>query len=142
MTPHETTLLAAADRLRRVFAGSEHPCAVYGRARTAFGMVDVDRDVAKALADAILAAIPAGPEPVAMELEEFAVGDKFWGIRYGYDIQFGAVIFNETYERNMVEGWDISECEVKGYPTEAAARLALAWRNFRAAFGQESADSK
>ena len=138
MTPEETTLLAAADRLRRCKSG-EHMGDVYHtlpmqQCHNAYLNDHVT------LADAMLAAIPAGPEPVAMELEEFAHGAEHWVVCDDGEICRGVVVQNHSplNVRCVRYAGSASYGDVPGYPTEAAARLALAWRKWREVFGQES----
>jgi len=130
-TPEETTLLAAADRLRRVKGCVlwREICAVYGN-RDEDEVVKAIDDDNVTLADAMLSRIPAGPEPVAID----AVVGENWILHHANRQVMTATFPNQKSARDWNENreWIGESC----YPTEAAARLALAWRMFRAEAGR------
>ena len=119
-TPHETTLLAAADRLRRLQVDSRDY--IYFWHGDALEGIKQDRAT---LADAMLRAIPAGPEPVAIDWDADNCprgGTVVWCIN-----SVGILTWSEA---------DRASGFISSYSTEADARLALAWKNFRLVFSQ------
>lgn len=132
MTPEETALMAAADRLRRVKDGLNMKDArelyadVY-RWRGPDWEVDAIRADRATLADAFLDVWPAEPEPVAIE-------DTFG--KAGFVIHNGKVypgrwsrIFDCLHAE--VAPFEIEETDSPLWETESAARLALRWQKYR-----------
>jgi len=136
-TPEETTLLAAADRLRRCSLGINlHQIRELYAGVTELRGPDWEVAAVRAdratLADAMLAAIPAGPEPVAIEQPSGAE------LKSGENCPAWVATEDGVFQMECACHSCCREFRsAKADPTEADARLALAWRRFRQAVGQE-----